>query len=124
MGTRPVPSVAANACALAASDRAPPAPHRPVVAASLPAPAPLSPIPITPRWLLPSRHIATPRPAPSHPACLPAPADFGRKVKIELGGLTGPQIDSKLAEAVETGEAMPRAPGQSLEKLVLPTVTD
>lgn len=51
-------------------------------------------------------------------------ADFGKKVKIDLDGLSEAGIDSKLAEAVAVGEDMPRAEFQSLEKLQLPTVVE
>lgn len=50
--------------------------------------------------------------------------DFGKKVKVELAGLTAEQIDAKLQAAVVAGDSMPRAFHQSVEPLRLPTVVD
>lgn len=58
------------------------------------------------------------------PAALASCADFGKKVKIELDGLSDAEIDAKVAEAVTIGDSMPRSPHQSGEKLQLPTVTE
>ena len=50
--------------------------------------------------------------------------DFGKKVRVELAGLSEAQIDAQLEAAVKAGDAMPRAFYQSVEPLRLPTVVD
>ena len=56
--------------------------------------------------------------------CLPRCADYGKKLKLELAGLSEEEIDRKLQEAVEGGDHMRRSYAQSIQPFQLPTVIE
>jgi hypothetical protein len=68
--------------------------------------------------------VGSPAPAFCIIATVLTVADFARKVVIPIEGLSQSQIEEKVADAVKTGETMPRAYHQSLAPFQLPTVVE
>ena len=51
-------------------------------------------------------------------------ADFAKKIKVDVAGLTDAQIEERVKEMVAKGDGMPRALHQSIEPFTLPTVVE
>ena len=69
---------------------------------------------------------ARPRRAEAHPTDPPAAvaADFAKKLKVDVAGLSDAQIEERVKDLVIKGEGMPRALHQSIEPFRLPSVVE